>query len=513
MWALMPNVLIAALSLCIVAARVVDFEADGGAVPEQDDSDAWWTNGRALNATLASLQPGDLFVIPNKTYYVMGGIRADNVRSVTIQLEGTLAYATDMKQWPRTAEKDKDGKGKVLQCWYGENWENVTFTASGTGTMDGRGATWWGFPGIGYLELGENRPRLINLHKGKGLLFEHILFKNSPYWTFWASDVNGLEVRHCSIDARRDPRADDHSLEELSAFNTDGFDVTGRNVWIHDVSIWNQDDCIAAKDDSQDMLFERIEASGLGLTIGSIGSSVVRNITFRNVHMHHTVKGIYMKFRGGNGTIQDVVFENIFMEAPSQYAIWIGPAQQSDSKDLCAAHPCSLCWPQLPGSHCSGVEEATYDNILLRNVTVANSKGSPGVILAGARNPMRHVVFEDVRFMNPGKAPFGEDFYHCKHVDGVARGRTWPVPPCFKDETGTCIENGQCTSEGRTCCSGRHHSTLHCHSGSRCGCIATGGCATHEADCCSGSGHRTLACNAALGFRCSKNTSSVLLTV
>jgi len=513
MWALMPNVLIAALSLCIVAARVVDFEADGGAVPEQDDSDAWWTNGRALNATLASLQPGDLFVIPNKTYYVMGGIRADNMRSVTIQLEGTLAYATDMKQWPRTAEKDKDGKGKVLQCWYGENWENVTFTASGTGTMDGRGATWWGFPGIGYLELGENRPRLINLHKGKGLLFEHILFKNSPYWTFWASDVNGLEVRHCSIDARRDPRADDHSLEELSAFNTDGFDVTGRNVWIHDVSIWNQDDCIAAKDDSQDMLFERIEASGLGLTIGSIGSSVVRNITFRNVHMHHTVKGIYMKFRGGNGTIQDVVFENIFMEAPSQYAIWIGPAQQSDSKDLCAAHPCSLCWPQLPGSHCSGVEEATYDNILLRNVTVANSKGSPGVILAGARNPMRHVVFEDVRFMNPGKAPFGEDFYHCKHVDGVARGRTWPVPPCFKDETGTCIENGQCTSEGRTCCSGRHHSTLHCHSGSRCGCIATGGCATHEADCCSGSGHRTLACNAALGFRCSKNTSSVLLTV
>ena len=54
-----------------------------------------------------------------------------------------------------------------------------------------------------------------------------------------------------------------HGLVDLTAFNTDGFDVSGkelnccnhsqtldhlgRNVWIHDVAIWNQDDCIAVK--------------------------------------------------------------------------------------------------------------------------------------------------------------------------------------------------------------------------------------------------------------------------
>ena len=79
-----------------------------------------------------------------------------------------------------------------------------------------------------------------------------------------------------------------HSAWDLAAFNTDGFDVSGRNVWIHDVRIWNQDDCIAVKDGSEDMLFERIEASGIGLTIGSIGASTVRNITFRDCHMHKT---------------------------------------------------------------------------------------------------------------------------------------------------------------------------------------------------------------------------------
>jgi hypothetical protein len=137
---------------------------------------------------------------------------------------------------------------------------------------------------------------------------------------------------------------DGHNIIDTTAFNTDGFDVTGKNVWVHDVSIWNDDDCIAVKDGSENMLFERVNASGLGLTIGSIGGSNVRNITFRDCYMHKTVKGIYMKFRG-SGNISDVLYENIVMDEPEQWPIWIGPAQQSDSVDLCAAHPCSICWP------------------------------------------------------------------------------------------------------------------------------------------------------------------------
>ena len=82
----------------------------------------------------------------------------------------------------------------------------------------------------------------------------------------------------------------------MTAFNTDGFDVSGRNVWIHDCNVWDQDDCIAVKSGrgnpaSENMLFERINASGVGMTIGSIGCDVISNITFRDVYMHHTFKG------------------------------------------------------------------------------------------------------------------------------------------------------------------------------------------------------------------------------
>ena len=87
------------------------------------------------------------------------------------------------------------------------------------------------------------------------------------------------------------------------------------------------------QDNSENMLFERITASGVGLTIGSIGTSNVNNITFRDCYMPHSWKGIYMKFRGGDsskgGRISNVLYENIYMEAPEQFAIWIGPAQQS----------------------------------------------------------------------------------------------------------------------------------------------------------------------------------------
>lgn len=78
--------------------------------------------------------------------------------------------------------------------------------------------------------------------------------------------------------------------------------------------------------------------------------------------MHHTYKGtqaptsgIYMKFRANGGVITDILYENITIQEPEQWAIWIGPAQQvvsqltaqADSADICYADPCSLCWPEL----------------------------------------------------------------------------------------------------------------------------------------------------------------------
>jgi len=157
---------------------------------------------------------------------------AFNLINITIQIEGTLSFLPDIDQWPRTKDR------KVLQCIYMKNISNVTFTSTGKGTLNGNGNTWWGFPGIGYLIREENRPKLLEIENSRNILVENLLFKNSPYWTFWVHNVSHLEVRFTDIDNRR-TNADKHDIIDMTAFNTDGFDVTGEYVWIHDCNIWN----------------------------------------------------------------------------------------------------------------------------------------------------------------------------------------------------------------------------------------------------------------------------------
>lgn len=83
------------------------------------------------------------------------------------------------------------------------------------------------------------------------------------------------------------------------------------------------------------MLFENINASGTGLVIGSIGTTHVRNITFRDSYLHRSYKGIFLKFRDGAnnpnnpGIIEDVLYKNITIFESVQWPIWIGPAQQA----------------------------------------------------------------------------------------------------------------------------------------------------------------------------------------
>jgi len=168
--------------------RVIDFETDAGGIPDSKTLDTAWANGRLLNKTLASLESGDELLFQNKTYYTMGGIQADGLKDVVIRIEGTIEYSDDMKQWPRRQDDS------VLECLSFTNAENVTFTSSNKGVFQGNGDTWWGIPGVGYLERTENRPRLFHMDTCKSVLVENIRFLQSPYWTFTANSMDGLEV-------------------------------------------------------------------------------------------------------------------------------------------------------------------------------------------------------------------------------------------------------------------------------------------------------------------------------
>jgi len=174
------------------------------------------------------------------------------------------------------------------------------------------------------------------------------------------------------------------------------------------------------------MVFERITCSGLGLVIGSIGASRVQNITFRDSYLPHSFKGIYMKSRWSdegpspNIFIKDILYENIVIDQPKQWSVWIGPAQQT-------GQPCSLLWPNHHGS-CKMSGQMTWSNIVLRNVTIISPKQSPGVIIGNDTNPIQGLVFENVVVTNAGSKPFSG--YYCQNTDITTDKSTVPVPNC-----------------------------------------------------------------------------------
>ena len=78
----------------------------------------------------------------------------------------------------------------------------------------------------------------------------------------------------------------------------------------------------------------------------------------------------------------------------------------------------------------SGFE--TWSNITLKDITIYDPVRSPGVLIGNDTNPITNVVFENVVVHNAGSYPWGDDFYECTNVQGIATGTTSPVPPCFK---------------------------------------------------------------------------------
>lgn len=224
--------------------------------------------------------------------------------------------------------------------------------------------------------------------------------------------------------------------------NTDGIDVSGKDVWIHDCEVHNDDDSIAIKslhsggtvgspavaaDCSGDMLVENVVLAGFGASIGSVPPNVdptlscVNNVTFRNVSMPDTGKGIYLKSNpscgeGKTTTITNVAFHTVDILRPRWWAVWIGP-QQQHQPHASLGQACALFYPIVDSCPTQGC--ALFANISLTDVNITSPFMSPGILLGNATQPMRNVTFTNVQVTDPGAWPF-DGQYQCENVDATS---------------------------------------------------------------------------------------------
>eukprot|EP00958_Prasinococcus_capsulatus_P017696 scaffold2017_cov387-Prasinococcus_capsulatus_cf.AAC.2 len=383
--------LLVGLALCACApllgeAEVFDIEQEGAKASQLHTVALSEHNAAVINDVLQRMRPLDTLLVPNKTFWTMGGISASGARHNPGL--GSLAWCCQFlvcwgESEPRVrlhqvVAARRDGRGEGLHPaerraqphahLLGHGYDGRTplrkhairqsvnpsaLAGRWTATASGGGvgssiwrcrrtarACWscatqascWSSTGCSRSITAPPPPGRNACTRAGGRLSALVIrVQDSPYWSFWANDVDTLEVRHAAVDVRRNA-ARQHDLYNLQAFNTDGFDVAGRaptttaersrgeqtgrarltrkaccaagrHVWIHDCSVWNDDDSVCVKElgregqqaqCSEHILVERVAASGLGLSVGSVGASAdhhcVRNVTFRDCTMRDTYK-------------------------------------------------------------------------------------------------------------------------------------------------------------------------------------------------------------------------------
>ncbi|KAK3277435.1 hypothetical protein CYMTET_14556 [Cymbomonas tetramitiformis] len=346
---------------------------------------------------------------PHNRFLMQGGVYGQDLENVTLQLDGIMDFGACMPMDSancRFRKEDYPGfsydkkLANTVSMLQFTGMLNFKFTSSTRGRVVGGGEQWYGVMNI--LELGDERgttkPIMFDMEgkRSYGLEISHISFEQAAYWTtyIWASDVH---IHHSNVTARTLPPELPKPLEDPSewleqvvrtnAWNTDGFDVSGDNVHIHDCHIMVSDDCVANKG-GKNWMVENLVASGAGLTVGSEGKA--DNVTFRNIVMDRTIRGIYIKTTASN-----VLYENILIKEGLMFPIWIGPPWQGLSGG------CPLIFPFLPtgvsadlgalthhsmNALCYADQTMRVTNITLRNVTVVKSFTTPIVLFGGHEN-------------------------------------------------------------------------------------------------------------------------------
>lgn len=122
----MLTLLSLSLMLASVHGAFIDFEKIG-AIPFNRSLETAIFNGNLLNKTFNSLQPHDIFFVPNRTFSVMGGIKAAGWRNVEIRIDGTLLFSDARDVWPRNE------LGHVEECIMLTDIEDIVFTSGGKG--------------------------------------------------------------------------------------------------------------------------------------------------------------------------------------------------------------------------------------------------------------------------------------------------------------------------------------------------------------------------------------------
>lgn len=427
------------------AADVVSVEMFGAISTSKDAKSAPNVSVAMVNADaftralLYGAENNATILIPDEGQYFTLGVNVSSLDYISLQVEGTIIAHPDIDTWNYkiTSRKRYWSMFDFADC------ENIH--VFGGGEMNGNGYKWW--VASFEVKVGGTRPYILHMTDSKNIVVEDIEFRNSPSYHLYIERSRDILIRYVKVRVDIDEQR--KLIEHHGGFwkgvpifplNTDGIDVSGINVLIHDCDIENFDDAIAVKamhggykygNCSENFEIKDIKVSwGVGMTIGAVppvqSVNCVRNVTFKNVVFEHPFKAVYVKTnpsREGTGIIDNILYENLTINNPVWWSIYIGPQQQ---KQPDGGGPGCLFYPLSP---CPTDPDVSITNLGLKDVTINNPVLLPGIIRCNKENPCKGFYFDNVNV----KGWNSWWSYTCENIEGWSR-HSKPKPKCFKEK-------------------------------------------------------------------------------
>ncbi|KAK5119296.1 hypothetical protein LTR85_007652 [Meristemomyces frigidus] len=187
--------------------------------------------------------------------------------------------------------------------------------------IDGSGSDYWDGEGS---NGGTAKPdHFIKIDDMVSSSFSDLTIQNWPTHLFEITGCTDMEMYNLILDNSAGDALD--SDGDALGHNTDAFDVSSTDgLYVHDATVYNQDDCTAVNSGSN-MVFSNMYCSGgHGLSIGSIDSGVtVSNITFQDSSVVNSENACRIKTDadGSDSTVSDITYSNIYVSGITDYAI------------------------------------------------------------------------------------------------------------------------------------------------------------------------------------------------
>ncbi|KAH8921542.1 glycoside hydrolase family 28 protein [Atractiella rhizophila] len=243
------------------------------------------------------------------TYNAYRPVQITGLNNVEVEINGNIQLPTNIS-YIQNLVAEITAEGIYGNPWFYIQGNDVSIVGSDDprwGWFQGHGQQWWD------IRNQTNRPRLAVFNVTNGYLAK-LKHKQMIAWS-WSLPGSNILVEKCYSDNRPTNGTRDETIS--FPFNTDGFNVGGKNVRINNYFGYNGDDAVSIVSGAKNVTVTNVYCgfSSHGMSIGSLGkngaNSIVEDVLFENVTMEGAVYGARFKsWVGGNGHASNVVYRN-----------------------------------------------------------------------------------------------------------------------------------------------------------------------------------------------------------